>query len=151
MMSDLWRAVLVGIGATVGIDLWNLFLKVAFRIPSLDNALLGRWSLHMLDGKFRHASIKDAATKPFEGPIGWLVHYSIGVSLAVGFVSLVQGWLASPTVLPALLYGIATIVMPLFVLQPALGLGVASSASPHPWKARVKSLMTHTAFGLGLY
>jgi len=36
-------------------------------------------------------------------------------------------------------------------LQPSFGLGVAASKTPHPNQARLKSLMTHTVFGLGLY
>jgi hypothetical protein len=36
-------------------------------------------------------------------------------------------------------------------MQPSFGLGVASSRAPRPAFARVKSLMTHTAFGIGLY
>ena len=34
--------VAVGVGATLVMDLWNLFLKAAFGIPSLDLCLLGR-------------------------------------------------------------------------------------------------------------
>jgi hypothetical protein len=37
------------------------------------------------------------------------------------------------------------------VLQPSLGLGIASSRAPNPTQARLKSLATHTVFGLGLY
>ena len=37
------------------------------------------------------------------------------------------------------------------VMQPALGLGVASSKVPNPAGARLKSVATHTVFGLGLY
>jgi hypothetical protein len=36
-------------------------------------------------------------------------------------------------------------------MQPAFGLGVAASKTPNPNKARLKSLMTHTVFGVGLY
>jgi hypothetical protein len=36
-------------------------------------------------------------------------------------------------------------------MQPALGLGVASSKTPNPQQARLKSLATHTVFGIGLY
>jgi len=43
------------------------------------------------------------------------------------------------------------VVFPLFVLQPSLGFGIASSKAPHPMRARLKSLMTHTVFGLGLF
>jgi hypothetical protein len=67
----------------------------------------------------------------------------------VGLTS--DDWLVRPTVLPALLFGIATIVFPLFILQPSLGLGVAASRAPRPAQARLKSLATHVAFGVGLY
>jgi hypothetical protein len=36
------EAVLVGLGATLLIDLWALFLRRAFSIPSLNYCLLGR-------------------------------------------------------------------------------------------------------------
>jgi hypothetical protein len=41
--------------------------------------------------------------------------------------------------------------MPFFTLQPSFGLGVAASKTPSPNKARLKSLMTHTVFGVGMY
>jgi len=49
------------------------------------------------------------------------------------------------------IYGIGTVVFPFFVLQPSLGFGVASSRAPKPIQARLKSLASHTAFGIGLY
>jgi hypothetical protein len=60
-------------------------------------------------------------------------------------------WLAQPTVLPALLYGIATVVFPFFIMQPSLGLGIAAAKTPNPMQARLKSLATHFVFGVGLY
>jgi hypothetical protein len=54
-------------------------------------------------------------------------------------------------VAPALAVGIVTVLGPLFVLQPALGLGVASSNTPAPLFNSLKSLLTHTVFGFGLY
>ena len=145
-------AIAVGIGATLVMDLWNLFLKRAFSIPSLNYCLLGRWLRHMPAGTFRHASIAAAPRKPLECAVGWVAHYTIGVTLALVFVGLASGdWLARPTVLPALLFGVATVVFPLFVLQPSLGLGVASSRTPNPTRARLKSLATHIVFGVGLY
>ncbi|MDQ3427283.1 MAG: DUF2938 domain-containing protein, partial [Gemmatimonadota bacterium] len=50
-----------------------------------------------------------------------------------------------------LLYGIGTVVCPLFIMQPAFGLGIAASRTPNPTQARLKSLVTHTVFGAGLY
>jgi len=150
--TDILGAIAIGIGATLAMDLWNLFLKRTFSIPSLNYCLLGRWLRHMPEGTFRHASITAAPAKPLECTVGRIAHYTIGVVLALVFVAFTSGdWLARPTVLPALLYGIGTVVFPFFIMQPSLGLGVAASRTPNPTQARLKSLVTHTVFGLGLY
>jgi hypothetical protein len=81
-----------------------------------------------------------------------MAHYTIGVVFALAFVVLTSGdWLARPTLLPALLFGLGTVVFPFFIMQPSLGLGVAASRTPNPAQARLKSLVTHTVFGVGLY
>jgi uncharacterized membrane protein YagU involved in acid resistance len=145
-------AIAVGVGATLVMDLWNLLLQRMFGIPSLNYCLLGRWLRHMTEGRFRHASITAAPQKPLECTVGWIAHYTIGVVLAVAFVALASGeWLARPTLLPALLYGIGTVVFPFFLLQPSFGLGIAASRTPSPTQARLKSLVTHTVFGVALY
>src|SRR5688572_22860752 len=132
-------------------DLWNLFLKRTFNLASLDYCLLGRWIRYMPAGTLRHASIAAAPQKAFECPVGWIAHYSIGVVFALAFVLLAPGsWLARPRVLPALLYGVATVVFPFFIMQPSLGLGVAASRTPNPGQARLKSLVTHIVYGIGL-
>jgi hypothetical protein len=145
-------AIATGIGATVIMDLWNLFLRQAFGIPSLNYCLLGRWLRHMTSGTVRHASIAAAPQQTFECQTGWSAHYSIGVALALLFVALTSGdWLARPTLVPALGFGVATVVFPFFIMQPALGLGIAAAKTPKPTQARLKSLATHMVFGLGLY
>ena len=150
--SFILGAIAVGIGATLVMDIWNLFLKRAFKIPSLNYCLLGRWLRHMPGGTLRHASITAAPEKPFECTVGRIAHYTIGVVLALVFVVLASDdWLARPTLLPALLYGIGTVVFPFFIMQPSFGLGIAASRTPKPTQARLKSLVTHTVFGVGLY
>jgi hypothetical protein len=145
-------AIAVGVGASVLMDAWNLFLKRAFGVPSLNYCLLGRWFLHMPEGTFFHSSIAAAPSKRLECAAGWVAHYTIGVVLAVVFVALAPAdWLERPTVLHALIYGIGTVVFPLFVLQPSLGFGIASSKTPRPAQARLKSFVTHVVFGVGLY
>jgi hypothetical protein len=106
----------------------------------------------MPEGTLRHANINAAPPKPFECTVGWIAHYSIGVLFALAFIVLTSGeWLARPTLLPALLYGIVTVAFPFFIMQPSFGLGIAASRAPKPQQARLKSLATHTVFGLGLY
>jgi hypothetical protein len=145
-------AVVIGAGATLLMDLWNLFLKSRFNIPSLSYCVLGRWLQYMPQGTLRHDNINAAPQKPFECTVGWMAHYSIGIVFALAFVVLTSGeWLARPALLPAVLYGIVTVVFPFFIMQPSLGLGIAASRTRNPAQARLKSLATHTVFGLGLY
>ena len=150
--NDVPGAVAIGIGATLVMDLWNLLLKRTFSIPSLNYCLLGRWVRHMPGGTLRHASIAAAPRKALECTVGWIAHYTIGAVFALVFVVFASGdWLARPTLLPALLYGIGTVVFPFFIMQPSFGLGMAASRTPNPSQARLKSLVTHLVFGVGLY
>ena len=151
-VRDVLSAILIGIGASALMDLWNLFLRKAFGIRSLDYCLLGRWIRHMPQGVFRHASIAAATPMPRECVLGWVAHYAIGAGLSVSLVFVVsRTWLLEPTFLPALMWGLGSVIFPMFVMQPALGLGFAASKTPNPTMARLKSLATHTVFGIGLY
>src|SRR5688572_736588 len=103
-------AILVGLGATLVMDLWALFLRRAFSIPSLNYCLVGRWLRYMLDGVFRHASIAAAPQTRSECTVGWIAHYLIGAALAMVLVMLASSsWLERPTLLPAMLFGISTV------------------------------------------
>jgi hypothetical protein len=146
------RVALIGIGATALIDAWALVQARMFGVKTLDYALVGRWLGHMPAGRFRHASI--TATQPVRGEriAGWAAHYLIGIvfaGLLVG-VSGVQ-WVQRPTIGPAVIVGILTVTVPFLVMQPCLGLGIAASRTPKPHVARLRSLLTHVIFGLGLY
>ena len=148
----IFGATLVGLGATLVLDLWALLLRRGFNIPSLNYCLLGRWLLHMPDGRIVHESIAAAQQKRHECPLGWIAHYLIGTGFALMFVLLTSGdWLERPTLLPAVGFGLATTLVPFLVMQPSFGLGIAASKTPNPAQARLKSLMTHTVFGVGLY
>jgi len=145
-------AVVVGLGATLVMDLWTVFLKRAFNIPLPNYCFVGRWLRHMVDGVFKHPSIAAAAQKPAECTIGWIAHYTIGALFALALVALTTPqWLQSPTLMPALIFGIVTVGMPLFIMHPPFGLGLAASKAPNPMQARLRSLMNHVVFGVGLY
>ncbi|PAJ76935.1 DUF2938 domain-containing protein [Burkholderia ubonensis] len=148
----LLRLLLIGAGGTLVMDLWALFRRRAFGIPSLDYALVGRWLGHMAGGRFRHASIVTTPPVRHERPLGWLAHYAIGIAFAGLPVALAGTyWISAPTLLPALVAGIASVAAPFFVMQPAFGFGIAAARTPQPSVARRRSLVTHLSYGLGLY
>jgi hypothetical protein len=146
------RGALVGIGGAALMDVWSLLLRRSFGIRGLDYGLLGRWIGHMPRGRFVHERIGAAAVVPFERPLGWAAHYGIGITFAYLLIAIWgAGWLATPSLGPALVIGLGTIVAPWFVMQPGMGLGIAASRTPNPGAARVRNLATHAVYGLGLY
>ncbi|MDO8346240.1 MAG: DUF2938 domain-containing protein [Cellvibrio sp.] len=155
-MSDvifyLFGAIFIGIGATIIMDLWAIFLHKGFNISSLSFCLVGRWFSYMQDGIFRHDKISSAEKRPAECAIGWTAHYLIGIAYAFLLVIPASGaWLVSPSFMPALILGVATVVFPFFMMQPAFGFGIAAAKTPNPAQARVKSVANHAVFGVGLY
>ncbi|UGB36816.1 DUF2938 domain-containing protein [Frateuria soli] len=148
----LFHAAVVGIGATLVMDAWWLSQKRLIGVPVLDYAMVGRWLGHLVRGRLRHDAIKDAPRVACERMLGWTAHYAIGIGIAAVLLG-VAGvrWAHAPSPGPALAVGLASVLAPFLVLQPALGAGIAASRTPRPGVARRRSLVTHLAFGLGLY
>ena len=145
-------AILIGLGATLTSDLWALFLKYAFKITPSNMCLVGRWLRTMPEGTFKHSNILSAPQKRAECTIGWIAHYIIGVMFAIVFVAFAgNSWLQHPTLIPAIIFGVVTVMPPFFIMQPSFGLGFAASKTSNPTQTRLRSLMNHTAFGIGLY
>ncbi len=149
---SLVSAILIGLGATLTTDLWALFLKHAFKIVAPNYCLVGRWLRYMPEGIFKHSNIASAPQKSAECTVGWIAHYMIGITFAIAFVALAgNNWLQHPTLIPAIIFGVVTVLMPFFIMQPSFGLGFAASKTSNPVQARLRSLMNHIAFGVGLY
>jgi hypothetical protein len=145
-------AIVMGLGATLVFDLWGLLLKTVFKITPSNICLVGRWLLYMPEGTFTHSNIASTPQKRAECTGGWIAHYLIGIMFASVFIGLTgNNWLHHPTPVPAILYGVVTALAPFFILQPSFGLGFAASKTANPKQARLRSLMNHAAFGVGLY
>lgn len=148
---SLFAAVFIGVGATALLDLWLVVLK-RLGVPTGSFALIGRWVAHMARGKFSHGSIAKAEPVGSELTIGWVTHYAVGIAFAAVLVAVQgAGWVQQPTFLPAFMTGVATVAMPLFVMQPAMGSGFAASKTPTPLKNCARSVANHAVFGIGMY
>jgi hypothetical protein len=149
---SLISAILMGLGATLTFDLWSQFLKHAFQITPSNICLVGRWLRYMPEGTFKHSNIASSPQKSAECAVGWIAHYTIGITFAIAFVVIVgSNWLHHPLLIPAIVYGVITVLAPFFIMQPLFGFGFAASKTSNPAQARFRSLMNHTAFGAGLY
>jgi hypothetical protein len=150
-LEFLLRALMIGAGATIVLDLWSALLR-AFGVAATNWGMVGRWIGHIPRGRLAHDDIARAAPIPGERFLGWTTHYVVGVVYAVALLAICGlQWARAPALAPALVFGIATVVAPFFVMQPAMGTGVAASKTSNPTAMRLKSLASHVVFGLGLY
>jgi hypothetical protein len=147
-----WLAVPVGILATAVMDVGSLLLQRFAGMPLPNYAMVGRWVGHMPAGRLCHRAIAAAPAVRGEHVIGWGVHYLTGIMFA-GLLLMIcgPGWLRAPTLVPAMLFGLATVAAPFLLMQPCMGAGVAARRAPDPVTARMRSLINHGLFGLGLY
>jgi hypothetical protein len=103
-------------------------------------------------GVFTHRPITAASKVPGELAIGWAFHYAVGIVYAALYLGIIRlGFGSGPTLLSALLFAIALLVAPWFVMQPALRLGFMAARTPNTAMIRAISASVHAVFGLGLY
>lgn len=145
-------SIAIGVLATAILDIWNFARHWLFDVPLTKYEFIGRWLLYMLEGQFHHASIRASAPRAGELLAGWAGHYAIGVLFAALLLAIWRlDWVRHPRFLPAMIIGMVTVAIPYFIMQPGMGSGIAGSLTPDPMAARMKVIVSHVVFGLGLY
>ena len=141
----------VGVIATAATDVWQRLLQ-AIGISSANWGLVGRWVAGFPRGAFVQRPITAAPKVRGEAAIGWAFHYVVGIAYAALYLAIMRlGFGSEPTLSSALVFAIALLIAPWFVMQPALGLGVMARHAPKPGAVRAISFSVHAVFGLGLY
>jgi len=145
-------AVILGAGATAATDIWALMRRKLQGVPLPDWALVGRWIAYLPRGRFIHKPIAASPPIAHERLIGWTAHYVIGMGFAL-LLLMIWGpaWAHHPTPGPALIIGLGSVAAPFLLMQPGMGAGIAARRTPKPNVARLRSLVTHAVFALGLY
>ena len=152
MVERAFQILTMGVIATMAIDLWATFANGVLGWPRTNWRMVGRWIGHIPKGQFTHASIASSPSIRHELVIGWTFHYVVGCIYAGLYVLLVSAvQMYQPTLKSALLFGLATVLAPWFLLQPGLGLGIFASRAPRPNLVRLQNLIIHIMFGLALY
>jgi hypothetical protein len=150
-MEQTLRVFVMGITATVAIDLWATFANRMLGLPRTNWGMVGRWIGLMRQGQFAHASIGSSPRVVHESILGWAFHYGVGCIYAALYVAYTDIVHTQPTLESAVLFGLVTILSPWLLMQPALGLGICASKAPRPTAVRMQNLIIHTIFGLALY
>ena len=146
------KGLVIGVLATLMMDMWALLLKHGFHVAVTDWAMVGRWVGYFPRGRFFHSPIAASPAIPHERVLGWCVHYATGIVYSLLYLGILQYVLhIGPTLFSAVIFGLTTLVSPWLIMQPGMGAGVFSVNAPKPWTARLKSISMHVVFAAGLY
>lgn len=153
-MTAFALAFLGGIVGAVLMDITEAAMARAGLRSGVDVALVGRWCLGLARGRLAHADIRSTPSLPGEAGVGWAFHFLIGggvVALMLPALLLVLGLPPSAhPVWSGLLFGLATSVLPWFVLLPSFGWGWFGRRGPPGAKAWLASPLSHLPYGLGV-
>ena len=100
-----------------------------------------------------HKNIIKAAPAKHEFAIGGITHYLLGGSLALTYpaVYLISGApLPGNHLLPGLLWGLATALLPWIIFYPAFGWGFFGVRAPQGMRPVLSPTVSHLVYGLGV-
>jgi hypothetical protein len=146
------EVLVTGIFATLATDLWQRLLQTITGLPPVNWGLVGRWVAWMPRGVLVHRPITATAPVCGERVIGGGFHYAVGIVYAALYLAVVRLGLGSgPTLVSAIVFAAALLVVPWFLMQPALGLGFMAARAPRPGATCAINISAHVTFGIGLY
>ena len=142
-----FELILIGIGSCIVFDVWQRIFQIFTSIPPSNWTLVGRWFIGLMsNGQLIASQLSQQPEAKHETPIGWVVHYVVGVAYAYVLFILVQ----EPTITYGLVFGVVSVLIPWLFLMPAMGNGIMASKTPNPKVACALALMMHSLFGLSL-
>ncbi|MEM8744557.1 MAG: DUF2938 family protein [Pseudomonadota bacterium] len=143
---------IVGIAATLTLDIVQQLMRLIMKWPISNWAIIGRWAAYLPEGRFVHKTIGKTPPVKHELALGWLVHYGVGIAYGAIYLFLVYAVFGTgPGFVPAMLFGILSVSVTWFMMEPILGAGNMGANTPDPTATRIQDFGSHFGFGLGLY
>ena len=150
-MDLLITGIVAGVIGTIVMDLLNNLVARTGAFLKIDVVMIGRMAAGWVRGRFRYDHPDEMEHVSNEMLYGYLMHFGIGVGLALPFIIIWGLWTGNP-VPPvwAFLYGVSTTAASFFFVYPSMGLGVCGMKSPEKIKAFISPLANHLFYGIGL-
>lgn len=143
--------VIAGFMACIFMDSFQRLLFLMFKIPPSNWAMVGRWAGYLvLRGKIINPEIDTLPPITRELPLGWVVHYLVGIGYAVVYFLIREaGWLDN-SLYSGAIFGIASVIVPWFFFLPAMGKGMLARLTDNARLVCFLAVINHLVFGLGM-
>ena len=146
------KSVLIGIVATLTMDVLTV-AAVKFRlIAPLPPQLIGRWLASLARGQVFHCDIGQVAPINHELGVAVPAHYAIGVTLTLLYLFANSAFgLNSSNLRTALGFALCTSLLPWLLMFPAMGYGWFGAHGREGTRLFSSSLVSHCFYGIGLW
>lgn len=147
-------AFLAGLVGAVIMDISDIYAHKLGISSGVTVAQIGRWVLFMANGVTVHDDIRNTPTQKNEVKIGWIFHFVVGGGLVgvcypLSFM-VMQIPLPQHHLLPGVLFGLVTSLLPWLLLLPSFGWGWFGLRAPKGAIPLVASTISHISYGIGL-
>ncbi|WP_374601328.1 DUF2938 family protein [Niveibacterium sp.] len=153
-MESVVSAFVGGMAGALLMDATEAFAARLGVTSGVNVALLGRWFLSLLGGRFTHKDIRECRPFKREAWAGWAFHLLVGGGgVALLYPLFFHGaGLPHPDndLLGGMIFGLATSLLPWFVLLPSFGWGAFGLRGPAGTNALLASPLSHIPYGLGV-
>lgn len=153
-MESIVFAFLGGIAGALLMDATEAFLARFGVTSGVNAALLGRWCLSLLAGRFVHQNALECPPYKREAWVGWAFHLFVGgggVALLYPLFFAISGLPRTDHGLSGgLVFGLATSLLPWFLLLPSFGWGVFGRRGPAGTNALLASPLSHIPYGIAV-
>lgn len=154
IIESMLIAMLGGIAGAVMMDCTDIVANRLGLTSGVQVAHIGRWVLCMKNGVFTHANIKHTPALPNEVKAGWIFHFVVGgavVGTAYPLCFLLAGEpFPEHNLLPGLVFGLATSLLPWLLLLPCFGWGLFGTRAPGSAIPLLASTVSHIPYGIGV-
>ena len=102
-MASFWvQGVIMGVVATIAMDLWALLLRRLAGLPLPNWGMVGRWVRHLVRGQVFPDDIAKAEPVPSELTIGGVFHYAVGIVYGIALALIMASAGLAAQIIPIL-------------------------------------------------
>ena len=146
------KSVLIGIVATLTMDVLTVTATKLELIAPLPPQLIGRWFASLARGQAVHGDIDQVPPINHELAVAVPAHYAIGVTLTLLYLFANSAFgLNSRSLRTALGFALCTSFLPWLLMFPAMGYGWFGARGRGGARLFPSSLVTHCFYGFGLW
>lgn len=145
-------SILSGIVCCIAMDVWQRILFLAYKIPTTNWAIAGRWLIMLINKQIIiNKNLDNEAKIKYELQIGWCFHYIVGIGYGFTyyFCILIFNFFDT-SIISGFMFGLLSIVIPWFFFLPATGKGMMGNKTPNPNLTKLLSILSHIVVGLFL-